>query len=668
MTPAGAAARSAPAAGFAPRPRLTGGRGVNDTAPMADPATEPAAAPAPQPLLFRVLHAEKAKSTHHKLALDALTHLTGEHAARWRNLFLRQVEPYFTGAKAPDKSFKDFSNHVLHVRDGLWGGAPAKVREWYGITVERLSARDWPAAAYAAGVLSHYYTDPQMPFHTGQSEAEKRIHRAAEWSCTKSYDRFKTALNGPLGWPAAAVPEGADWLERMTIDGAARANEFYDELCDRYDFAAGVKNPPAGLDEVCRRELALCCGHAATGFARILDRAFADSGQAPPRVGVSLVGFLTAFTKPIFWLTRKLHDRADRAEVLRIWKELQRTGDVVKHLPAESRAVREAFLKSEAGGERLKVESGRVKVEREGAAPAPPADPPRPRPRMIAAVPTPEPTPAPRTFHPAPSTSNPARSTPDPAPSAPDPTPSAPPPAPVAVSLPPSADPGAAGERTTFRLHPADPIVDAPGIGPKTAARFQKIGVEHVTDLLAGDPHDLADRLDTRWIVPEIVRDWQDQAALMCRVPNLHGHDVQILVAVGVTDPADLPGLTAEDLLGLTEPLVNTSEGSRILRGSSPPDLAEVTDWIAWARQARPMPRRRVRRRRPPRRGGLKNRDRQGVGRGTGTATVREPAGRFGGRLEPRPSGSRLFPPRRSRLPDGRGSIPPAPAAAVIAA
>ena len=546
-------------------------------APVESPAGRPAL-----PLLFRVLHAEKAKGTHHKLALDALTHLTGEHAERWRNLFLRQIEPYLTGAKAPDKSFKDFTNHVLHVRDGLWGGAPGKVREWYGVLADRLADGDWPAAAYAAGVLSHYYTDPLMPFHTGQSEAEKRIHRAAEWSCTKSYDLFKADLEGSLGWPTVAMPDGPDWLERMTIEGAARANQFYDEFCDRYDFAAGVKNPPAGLDGVCRRELALCCGHAAAGLALILDRAFAESGRTPPRVGVSVVGFLTAFSKPILWLTRKLHDRADRAEVLRIWKELKKTGDVVKRLPEESRVVREAWARDR--GER-----GERKGESELAA-APPVEPRPVRPRMIAAVPpaepvspetaphvAPEPTPAPvaaPVYEPVAALATPQLT-----------APAATPVRPSAFRLPPSGNPS-----LTFRLHPADPVVDAPGIGPKTAARFLKIGVERVTDLLSGDPHDLADRLDTRWIVPEIVRDWQDAAKLMCVVPNLHGHDVQILVAIGVTEPEDVVGLGPEDLLGLTEPLVTTSEGEKILRGSTPPDLAEVTNWIAWARAARPLP------------------------------------------------------------------------------
>ena len=326
------------------------------------------------PLLFRVLHAEKAKGTHHKLALDALLHLRGDHAERWRNLFLRHVEPFLKGSKAPDKEFKDFTNHVLHVRDGLWGGAPKKAREWYAALVDALTAKDWPAAAFSAGVLSHYYSDPLMPFHTAQSDKEKVIHRAGEWSCSKSYDEFHMLLADSLGWPDVPVPSGEDWVEKMVVAGAVRSHGFYDELCDRYDHDAGVKNPPAGLDERCREELAVLVGHAAVGFSRMLDRAFEEAGKAgvtPPRYGVSVVGFLTAFTKPILWLTRKLHDAADRREVLAIWKELQKTGAVEKSLPAEQRAVR--AVKAEA-------------AKPAEAAPAPAPNKPA-RPRMIAAVP-----------------------------------------------------------------------------------------------------------------------------------------------------------------------------------------------------------------------------------------------------------------------------------------
>ncbi len=30
-----------------------------------------------------------------------------------------------------------FKNHVLHVRDNFWGGAPEKVESWYRVLVAR---------------------------------------------------------------------------------------------------------------------------------------------------------------------------------------------------------------------------------------------------------------------------------------------------------------------------------------------------------------------------------------------------------------------------------------------------------------------------------------------------------------------------------------------------
>ena len=106
--------------------------------------------------LFRITYAAHANGTHHKLALDALTHMQRPDAEDWRRVFLVHIEKYLEGAKAPDNTFKDFKNHVLHVGDKYWGGAPEKVEEWYATTVAALRAQNWADAAYAAGVLSQF--------------------------------------------------------------------------------------------------------------------------------------------------------------------------------------------------------------------------------------------------------------------------------------------------------------------------------------------------------------------------------------------------------------------------------------------------------------------------------------------------------------------------------
>ena len=97
-------------------------------------------------LLFRIVYAAHANGTHHKLALDALRGLDGPDAEGWRRLFLKHAETYMQGAKAPDDEFKDFQNHVLHVRDGFWGGAADMVEAWYGKLVEALRAGQWSEA------------------------------------------------------------------------------------------------------------------------------------------------------------------------------------------------------------------------------------------------------------------------------------------------------------------------------------------------------------------------------------------------------------------------------------------------------------------------------------------------------------------------------------------
>ena len=43
------------------------------------------------------------------------------------------------------------------------------------------------------------------------------------------------------------------------------------------------------------------------------------------------------------------------------------------------------------------------------------------------------------------------------------------------------------------------------------------------------------------------------------------------------------------DLLAIVEPFVETSAGARIVRSGKKPDLAEVTDWIEWAKSARAL-------------------------------------------------------------------------------
>ena len=69
-------------------------------------------------------------------------------------------------------------------------------------------------------------------------------------------------------------------------------------------------------------------------------------------------------------------------------------------------------------------------------------------------------------------------------------------------------------------------------------------------------------------------------------MPNLRGHDAQILTATGIKSCQELSAADPASLQKQVEAFVATSAGQRILRGSTPPDRAEINDWITWAQNA----------------------------------------------------------------------------------
>ena len=322
-------------------------------------------------LLFRIIYAAHAKGTHHKLALDALRQLTNPETDRWQRLFLKHAETYLAGSKAPDDQFKDFKNHVLHVRDNYWGGALGKADEWYGALCAALRAQDWEKAAWNAGVLSHYITDPIQPFHTGQSEAENAIHRAAEWSISRSYDGIRKQGVATSGDFVLTAGEGPAWLRELVCAGAEKANVHYETLIGHYDLKKGVVDPPAGLDGLSRKILGDLVVYASAAVAAALDRAFAETGAVPPDVDLGLDTIMAALKIPAKTLAKRLADAEDRAVVMAMYDELNATGRVDKTLPEDDRVVRDLHA-AEVEAPRLAeraVQRGAVLLA--AAAPAP---------------------------------------------------------------------------------------------------------------------------------------------------------------------------------------------------------------------------------------------------------------------------------------------------------
>ena len=138
-----------------------------------------------------------------------------------------------------------------------------------------------------------------------------------------------------------------------------------------------------------------------------------------------------------------------------------------------------------------------------------------------------------------------------------------------------------------FFLNRTSTIDKAPSIGPRTAQMLEAIGIRTVEELMNMTAERISEKLSHRRLTPQVIQQWQHQSRLMCQIPELRGHDAQILVACGITTPEGLAGQNPASLLATVEPFSNTKEGEQIIRHGRMPDLAEVTEWVQWAANAR---------------------------------------------------------------------------------
>ncbi len=579
-------------------------------------------------LLYSVIFATRCRSTHHRLALDALRHMKGPHAAGWRALLLHHHQSYLKGAKAPDDEFKDFKNHVLHVRDGDWGGAREAAWEWRRRLARALEQKDWAHVAWCAGVMSHYVVDPHQPFHTHQTEEENTIHRAVEWSFAKSYETFQAIIARDLGgYPDVAAPQGENWLGELITEGARLATREYETIVAHYDFEMGVKRPQEGLDPHLRKTAAALVARAAVAWARCLDRVFAESGVKPPHVDGGLHAFFLALEAPIQSVLGLIGDVRERALVAAQYDEYKRTGKVRATLSEDDAGVRalyaaevlkaplsslDALWPREIGAahapsaKTLKRRGQAARKRRPAPAPIEPAPPPG---RNVAAPVAAPAEPAAFAAPPPPPPAPPvAEAAPIAPPEAPEPS-AAPKPRrrkaaagdldagvalpPVDQRAPPPSPPllltrkaGDGGDEAldAFTLFGSSPIEDAPSIGPKTARRLEGLGVFTVSDLLALSPATAAVLLNVRHISAPDIADWQTQAMLACTIPSLKSREAQALTACGF---ADAQRLAQADPRTLAAAMREWAKESKRIWGDAPaPTEADAADLIARARES----------------------------------------------------------------------------------
>jgi predicted flap endonuclease-1-like 5' DNA nuclease len=523
--------------------------------------------------LFRIVYATHANGTHHKLALDALDAMPRADKDAWTRVFLKHVERYLEGSKAPDVSFKDFKNHVLHVSENYWGGAPEKAEAWYRQTVAELKAGNWPEAAYAAGVLSHYYTDPVMPFHTGQTEAENAIHRATEWSINRSYNALRALGEQRFGNLDIPVPTGPNWLKEFVCDGAEFSHRYYEKLIAHYDIHKGSVRPEDGLDDIARNIVAELLMYAAKGYARVLDAAITEAGVAAPDVALTAQTFLAMTQIPQKFIEKRLTNAEDRKLVQAIYDELKATGRVDHALPEDDRAFRDLHREEVLAPKLAQRSEARAARLPDGDAVSARQTPP-----AIATPKSAEPQAMPDTTALELAVAKSAHIAHE--------VSEHPPALPHARPIPARQAADDRSEEGKKYLFASDDLEAAPSIGPKMAERFAAVGVHTVGDFLGCDPYNLAEELDDPQFDAETLTDWQDQAQLVIDVPGLRGTHAQLLVGAGYRTAAAVAEADPVALSVGVLKFVATSAGKRVLREGRPPDIEKIKNWVDVAKHA----------------------------------------------------------------------------------
>ena len=535
--------------------------------------------------IVAILRAAHCKSTHHFFAIDALDEVTTERGKSFANLLLANYGDYLQGAKDPDTVFKDFENHVLHVRDGYWGGAARTAEKWLEKTNTLLTAGNWKEAAYSTGVLSHYFTDSFMPLHTAQSPRETIFHRPLEWSVCCSYQSIFKMASEDSGLESFPITSGRDWLTDGILRGATMANRYYDPLMDDYDIKESAKHPELALGLNSKKSLAKIFTWVLTAWGSAIDRIANDSSAALPSTSLAIPTLLAGVQIPMKKIVAALDTAQQRSEVERILEEFQQTGNVVRNVSPEQKTV------SKFKKERPELRPNPVDVQRALSSewfPKQNAPPPKKETPTQGAVskpivarpaaPTPVSTPVPvkatlPSRSAAPETAKRTETAMQPVTSMRQET-----------SMRMDAPDPKEKSSTRSQLQPRSPIVDAPAIGPKTAARFEAIGLVTIEDLLSHDADWIASELNTKWITAGLVSQWQSQASLACQIERLSAAGAGLLVMAGIETADDLARRDPMKIHAMLQTAAESTEGKRLLRDQGPPPLKSVQRWVESAR------------------------------------------------------------------------------------
>lgn len=171
----------------------------------------------------------------------------------------------------PDRNDSSKVDHVYHV-DPSFGGAPHRVTNLYQQALNQYKAGDYAGASKTLGLLSHYYSDACVPFHTENKDVRKEhdlYHDTYELQvkslASKKTDKVFLQLR-----ERRAVTN----VRAKTISSAYVANKQLDPILDNWP-SGGIGNSTV------RSATKVSLSEAVNGFADIIAAVPTGKGVGP---------------------------------------------------------------------------------------------------------------------------------------------------------------------------------------------------------------------------------------------------------------------------------------------------------------------------------------------------------------------------------------------------
>ncbi len=158
-------------------------------------------------------------STHMFMVSTAIEQMSN---ATWRRVFQFYTPELLSGATTPDQVWQDWDNHLYYPETGEHN-APWAAQKWFGFARANFSAGNWEDGFFAAGVVSHYFSDPCIPVHTGEY-----------WP---GHTGYETEINEKLQFMTLGPYEEStiDNVTELVIQCATYSHQYFDTIHDAYE-------------------------------------------------------------------------------------------------------------------------------------------------------------------------------------------------------------------------------------------------------------------------------------------------------------------------------------------------------------------------------------------------------------------------------------------------